>query len=352
MKRASTSFARDLEREEIGGEDQVLLWNEKLLTGYDSHSIGSTTDEEQQLSLETPEIRLSPLAGQPPPNSPTLPAALSDPLGVDPEELITKLEHLYRKHPSTHREDWVDLTEEQILEAVLPAAKHDWEKPEATVCISDISDLMDFGRLSGCTTQKHWPDIFPPILTRTMYTVLNGCGPTRSTFSRARPLDDPLGASLVLDTPASPHFSFCMGKSPLKATPFESWFPHTNQLGCGLDIGQVRDWFANSGITIGAKAHTQSQIDLAQTLCFIWRDRFITSLKQLEVCPIVTHRIEVIPGARPKKVGQTRYNRKHISFSQKVFWELQEAGIVRRESLPWAARTLYVPKKPSVPGIF
>ncbi|SLM39126.1 hypothetical protein LPUS_09585 [Lasallia pustulata] len=109
--------------------------------------------------------------------------------------------------------------------------------------------------------------------------------------------------------------------------------------------GIVNDWFKHSGITIGPKAETPTQQSQVKRLLYTWKDCFAVTVREIQPTDLIEHSIDLLPYSKPVRSKLPRYTPREREFSNRIFPELEEAGIVARMSSNWAARTKFPPKK-------
>ena len=111
----------------------------------------------------------------------------------------------------------------------------------------------------------------------------------------------------------------------------------------------VDSWFTKSGITIGAKADTPEKMSRAKRLMYTWREFFATSVREIKPTDLIEHSIDLLPNARPVQGKLPRYTAQEREFANRIFPELEDAGIIARRSSAWGARTKFPPKKKDSP---
>ena len=109
--------------------------------------------------------------------------------------------------------------------------------------------------------------------------------------------------------------------------------------------GIVNDWFKHSGITIGPKAETPTQQSQVKRLLYTWKDCFAVTVREIQPTDLIEHSIDLLPYSKPVRSKLPHYTPREREFSNRIFPELEEAGIVARMSSNWAARTKFPPKK-------
>ncbi|SLM37531.1 Retrotransposon gag domain [Lasallia pustulata] len=109
--------------------------------------------------------------------------------------------------------------------------------------------------------------------------------------------------------------------------------------------GIVDDWFKHSGITIGPKAETPTQQSQVKCLLYTWKDCFAVTVREIQPTDLIEHSIDLLPYSKPVRSKLPHYTPREREFSNRIFPELEEAGIVARMSSNWAAQTIFPPKK-------
>ena len=107
----------------------------------------------------------------------------------------------------------------------------------------------------------------------------------------------------------------------------------------------IEAWFKESGITIGIMADTPERIQAAKQLAYTWKDCFATSVRDIKTTDLIEHSIDLVPNAKPVHGTLPKYTPQEREFANKIFPELEDAGIIIRRSSPWGARTKFPPKK-------
>ena len=111
----------------------------------------------------------------------------------------------------------------------------------------------------------------------------------------------------------------------------------------------IEAWVASSGITIGPKADTPERIERTQRLLYTWKDCFAVNIRDIKATDLIEHSIDLEPNAKPVKGTLPRYTAEERQFANRIFPELEDAGIIVRRSSPWGARTKFPPKKKGSP---
>ena len=111
------------------------------------------------------------------------------------------------------------------------------------------------------------------------------------------------------------------------------------------DQGVVNEWFDNSGITIGSMADTMEKQNRSKRLLYTWRECFAKTLRDVKPTDLIEHSIDLKPNARPSYSKIPRYTEKERQFCDRIFPEMEEAGIIIRASSDWGCRSRFPPKK-------
>ena len=96
-------------------------------------------------------------------------------------------------------------------------------------------------------------------------------------------------------------------------------------------------------------ADTPERMEKAQRLLYTWKDCFATNVRDIKATDIIEHSIDLEPNAKPVKGTLPRYTQQEREFANRIFPELEDAGIIVRRSSPWGARTKFPPKKKGSP---
>ena len=80
-------------------------------------------------------------------------------------------------------------------------------------------------------------------------------------------------------------------------------------------------------------------------LAYTWRDCFAKTVRDIKATDLIEHSIDLEPHARPIKGTLPKYTPQEREFANRIFPELEDAGIIVRRSSPWGARTKFPPKK-------
>lgn len=80
-------------------------------------------------------------------------------------------------------------------------------------------------------------------------------------------------------------------------------------------------------------------------MLYTWKDVFAENLREIRPTDLIEHTIDLKPGATPVKGRVPLYTPWERKFAAKIFPELEQAGIIRRMSSEWGARTKFLPKK-------
>lgn len=113
----------------------------------------------------------------------------------------------------------------------------------------------------------------------------------------------------------------------------------------GMDQTVIDQWFDGSGITIGSMADTLEKKSLSKRLLYTWRECFAKTLRDVKPTDLIEHSIDLKPNARPSYSKIPRYTEKERQFCDRIFPEMEEAGIITRASSGWGCRSRFPPKK-------
>ena len=115
------------------------------------------------------------------------------------------------------------------------------------------------------------------------------------------------------------------------------------------EFSVIKAWFEASGIHIGAVAATEEQQYRAMRLLYTWRDCFALTVKDIKPTDLIEHSIDLVLDAKPVKGTLPKYTAQEREFANRIFPELEDAGIIVRRSSPWGARSKFPPKKKGSP---
>lgn len=163
--------------------------------------------------------------------------------------------------------------------------------------------------------------------------------PTYDT-SRTPPVDL---KPAVLTASTAPKYSLGKGNGfPTQRRPMER--PITSE-----HMEKVEAWFQDSGITIGSMADTPEKVVMSKCMLYTWRECFAKSVRDIKPTDLIEHSIDLEAHARPIKTSLPRYTAEEREFANRIFPELEDAGIIVRRSSPWGHRTKFPPKKKDSP---
>lgn len=111
------------------------------------------------------------------------------------------------------------------------------------------------------------------------------------------------------------------------------------------DIHIIDEWFNKSGIAIGRYADTAERVVMAKRLAYTYRDCFATTIRDVKATDIIEHSIDLISEAKPVRGTLPKYTPTEREFANKIFPDLEDAGVIARRSSLWGARTKLPPKK-------
>lgn len=96
-------------------------------------------------------------------------------------------------------------------------------------------------------------------------------------------------------------------------------------------------------------ADTLERIRAAKQLVYTWRDCFATNIRDIKATDLIEHSIDLVPNVKPVHSTLPKYTPQEREFANRIFPELEDAGIIIRQSSPWGARTKFPPKKKGSP---
>lgn len=97
----------------------------------------------------------------------------------------------------------------------------------------------------------------------------------------------------------------------------------------------INEWFDDSGITIGSMANTVEKQNLGKRLLYTWRECFAKTLTNVKPTDFIEHSIDLKPNARLSYSKIPRYTEKERQSCDRIFPEMEEAGIITRASSDW-----------------
>lgn len=100
----------------------------------------------------------------------------------------------------------------------------------------------------------------------------------------------------------------------------------------GVNQAIINQWFDNSDIKIGSMADTLDKQNLSKRLLYTWREYFAKTLKDVQSTDFIEHSINLKLNARPSYSKIPRYTEKERQFCDRIFSEIEEAGIITRAS--------------------
>ena len=107
----------------------------------------------------------------------------------------------------------------------------------------------------------------------------------------------------------------------------------------------IEAWIVSSGVTIRPGADTPERVKQTHRLLYTWRDCFATRVQDIQATDLIEHSIDLAPNAKPVAGSLPKYTAIEREFVNRIFPELEDAGIIVRRSSPWGARTKFPPKK-------
>lgn len=99
-----------------------------------------------------------------------------------------------------------------------------------------------------------------------------------------------------------------------------------------VDQAVINQWFDDSDITIGSMADTMEKQNLSKRLLYTWQECFAKTLRDVKPTDLIEHSIDLKPNARPFYFKIPRYTEKECQFCDRIFPEMEEAGIITRAS--------------------
>ncbi len=129
-----------------------------------------------------------------------------------------------------------------------------------------------------------------------------------------------------------------IGQFPVDRRPQQRELSTTDQV-------VINEWFDDSGITIGSMADTVEKRNRGKRLLYTWRECFAKTLRDVKPTDLIEHSIDLKPNARPSYSKIPRYTEKERQFCDRIFPEMEEAGIIIRASSDWGCRSRFPPKK-------
>ena len=112
-----------------------------------------------------------------------------------------------------------------------------------------------------------------------------------------------------------------------------------------VDQAVINQWFDDSVITIGSMADTIEKENLSNRLLYTWQECFAKTLRDIKPTDLIEHSINLKPNARPSYSKIPRYTEKERQFCDRIFPEIEEAGIITRASSDWGCRSRFPLKK-------
>lgn len=112
-----------------------------------------------------------------------------------------------------------------------------------------------------------------------------------------------------------------------------------------VDQANINQWFNDTGITIRKIADTVEKQNLSERLLYTWQDCFAKTLRDIKPTDLIGHSINLKPNAHSSYSKIPCYTEKERQFSDRIFPEIEEAGIITRASSDWGCRSRFPPKK-------
>ena len=114
-------------------------------------------------------------------------------------------------------------------------------------------------------------------------------------------------------------------------------------------MNEIFKWIRESSITIGKMADTKERKEKAIRILYTWKDYFAIRVRDIKATNLIEYSIDLDTNSRPIKGTLPKYTAEEREFSNKIFPEMEDTGIVYRRSSPWGARTKFPPKKKGSP---
>ncbi len=112
-----------------------------------------------------------------------------------------------------------------------------------------------------------------------------------------------------------------------------------------VDQAVINQWLDDSGITIGSIADTMEKQNLSKRLLYTWQEFFAKTLRDIKPTDLIEHSIDLKPNACPSYAKIPHYTEKERQFCERIFPEMEEAGIITRASSDWTCQSRFPPKK-------
>ena len=112
-----------------------------------------------------------------------------------------------------------------------------------------------------------------------------------------------------------------------------------------VDQAVINQWFDDSGITISNMADTMEKQNLSKRFLYTWQECFAKMLRDVKPTDLIEYSIDLKPNARLSYSKIPRYTEKERQFCDRIFPEMEEAGIITRASSDWGCRSRFPPKK-------
>jgi len=110
-----------------------------------------------------------------------------------------------------------------------------------------------------------------------------------------------------------------------------------------LDV--IEAWFQDSGITIGVVADTLERLEKAKRMLYTWKECFAKIVRDIQSTVLIEHSIDLEPHAPLSKISLPRYTPEEKEFANRIFLEMEDAGIIVRRSSSWGHRIKFPLKK-------
>ncbi len=92
-------------------------------------------------------------------------------------------------------------------------------------------------------------------------------------------------------------------------------------------------------------ADTMEKQNLSKRLLYTWQECFAKTLRDIKPTDLNEHSINHKPNARPSYSKIPRYTEKKRKFYDRIFPEIEQAGIITWASSDWGCRSRFPPKK-------
>ncbi len=90
---------------------------------------------------------------------------------------------------------------------------------------------------------------------------------------------------------------------------------------------------------------TMEKQNLSKGLLYTWQECFAKMLRDIKPTDLIEHSIDLKPNASPSYSKIACYTEKERQFCDRIFPEIEEAGIITRASSGWGCRSRFPSKK-------